>query len=102
MTKSDTVRKLLHLPNAEIVERTGFHDAFIRAVRQRTDANGKRKRSSADTRYHDANAHSIRSYQNNYRRHRYREDPEYRARTMERNRKNSRACYWRKKEAEYA
>jgi hypothetical protein len=50
-SKSDQIRKLLYLPNAEIVRRTGFSHGLVATVRGRTDESGKPKRRPCDANY---------------------------------------------------
>ena len=40
LSKADQIRKLLHLPNAVIVERTGYKYDYVRWVRQHTSPSG--------------------------------------------------------------
>ncbi len=105
MTKSEQIRKLLHLTNAEISRRTGFLQDYVRAVRQRTTANGEPATSRAERTYRLANPEQQRAYKQRYnekRRARYYSDPEYRERQREKSRQSFRRWYYRRKAEAHA
>jgi hypothetical protein len=74
LSKSDRIRKLLHISNAEIAKRIGCCEAYVRAVRQRTSLSGNPINSNAVLTY--APTHYKRK------RERYASDPEFRERTL--------------------
>lgn len=82
LSKSDQIRKLLHLKNKEIVQLTGFNKDLVSLVRSRTSRDGMPKRRETDVAADEAKMA------------RYRADPNYAARVQARIRK------WRSKNIE--
>jgi hypothetical protein len=100
-SKADRIRKLLHLSNAEIAKRIGCRDSYVRAVRQRTSANGHPILDAGSRTWIEANPdYSAKAYQrvradpvrysrrlanlNRRFKERYHSDPEFRAKFLER------------------
>lgn len=75
-SKSDRIRKILHLPNAVIAERIGCRKDYVRAVRQRTSLFGNPITDAANRNWQAENKERI----NARIRKRYRFDPEFRQR----------------------
>ena len=94
LSKASKVRKLLHLPNAVIAERTGFAESYIRTVRQRTASDGSPQESIGAKKWASKNAERVREFRRDAFRRRYWANPEMRERNRARNR------VWRARRAE--
>jgi hypothetical protein len=77
LSKSDRIRKLLHLSNKEIAETIGCREEYVRTVRQRTSASGNPKNSNA------VKAYNPKRYE--LRRKRYATDPSFREKSLMQN-----------------
>ena len=62
MSKADKIRRLFHLPNVVIAERLRCHEAYVRAVRQRTSTFGNPIETEAGARWKERNTEQVREY----------------------------------------
>ena len=71
LSKSDKIRKILHLSNAEIAERIGCREEYVRSVRQRTSASGNPITDAASLNWRENNREYFKAYMREwYRRNR--------------------------------
>lgn len=99
-SRADRVRKILHLPNAEIARRIGCPESYVRTVRQRTASDGLPQLAAGERAYVASPHGKARSreasrawnkrhpeyaeHKREYSRRRWRNDPAYRAAHCER------------------
>ena len=85
LSKAAKVRKLLHLPNAVIAERTGIAESYIRTVRQRTGPDGSPQIAAGERKWAIENAERMREFRRDAFRRRYWANPKMRELNRARN-----------------